>query len=308
MFDKLITLNYRRGGGGEFFSNYLESFFTKKDFQQNTDFGTENRFEYSGIDIIFRTSLHHYFWYVFSEYPDIEEYIKGELGYPHGPGLPTRKRFDSNKVNSIRQNFNLWIKDRRKEDEIANLKQFILEVSLPSYDTYFQKNDVPYAICNLHYNSTNIYNMPISEFFVGSKNISLVNTIVDEYFYTLLWVYKRLPDLKYYPFKMKSAYAMPKEDMIEYFKFQKQKEYKVFPGELGIEVFDFQYCGVKIDKELSDLLGMKIKLDYDRVKAYGIKNRELILEHFNVDVFKDYSEEYIYSKFEDYVHRIYDKI
>ena len=306
MFDRLITVNYRRGGGGEFFASLLNSTFTQMPFEQNTDFGTENRFEFIGIDLIWKTKLHHYFWSVFL-YDDIESYVKGELGFPHGRGLPMRKRWSSNKVATIVETYNMMIKGTDKGDEIQNLKDYCVTCK-DIYDRYFEENGVRFGVANMHYDNCNKYGMKVGDFLTNSKNINLINNNVDEYFYTLLWVYKRLPDLKYYPYKMKSAYAMPKEDMLEYYKFQSKKPYGSFPGELGVEVFDLHYRDLRIDDELSELIGTRVRLDYDRIKAYSARNRELMIQYFNVDVFKDYSEEQIYAKFEDYLHKIYDEI
>lgn len=310
MFDKLITLNYRRGGGGEFFCHLIDSSFKHYEFDQDTSYGTENRFEYVGIDIIFRTYLHHYFWCVFADYRDIDEYINAEFGYPWGgEGISLRKAYKSEKVDRLIKIWDMHIHDAEKEYQIENLKQYCIDTVSKVYDTYFAENDVPYAISNLHYNNCNKYNLPIGYFLEGSKNINLINTVVDEYFKTLLWIYKRMPDLKrYQSLNGKKSVIMSKQDLINYYMFEKKKEYHVFPGELGIEAFDLFHRGLNIDDQLSDLLGTKVNLDYARVKAYGEKNRQLLIDHFDFDVFKDYSQEYVEQKFIEHVDRIYDSI
>ena len=308
MFNQLITMSYRRGHGGEFFCYLLDQAITKRDFDQDERFGTFNRYEYVGVDFIFKTFVHHFIWCTFSDYETIEEYVDKEFGYPNKYNVSLRKNLSVKKMDNLIKAYNLYIKEDDKKDQLFNIKQYCEDICKKEYDNYFAVNFDPYTISNLHYNSTNRFGVPVKYFFDGSKNICLVNNKVDEYFYTLLWIYKRLPDLKYYPAAYKSAFKTPKEDLIEYFKFDKRKEYGTFPDELQIETFDLHYRGLNIDGDLSDLLGMKINLDYDRILAYAAKNRQMMIDLFDVDIFKDYTEEQIYAKFADYVNRVYDDI
>ena len=308
MFDKLITMNYRRGHGGEFFCYMLDSALTNREFDQDARFGTFNRYEYVGVDFIFKTFMHHFIWCTFSNYDSIEEYVDKEFGYPNRYNVSLRKNLSIKKMDNLILAYNLYIKEDNREDQILNIKEYCNDVCKREYNNYFDFYDDEFAISNLHYNNTNRFNLPVSYFFENSKNICLVNNEIDEYFYTLLWIYKRLPDLKYYPAAYKSAFRMPKEELIEYFKFDKRKTYGSFPGELEIETFDLHYRGLNIDNKLSELLGIKVNLDYPRILSYAAKNRQMMIEYFDVDVFKDYSEEQIYSKFSDYVNKVYDDI
>lgn len=308
MFDKLVTVNYRRGLGGEFFCYTLDKSFSDREFVEDTNFGTFNRYEYVGIDFIFRTYVHHFFWITFYGYESAEEYVDKEYGYPSSYNVSLRKGISIKKMEGLIQHFNMYIKDPDPLYQLQNIKEYIEDRCRQLYVDFLERSGDSLAVSNLHYDNTNRFNVPVGDFFKNSKNICLVNNSVDEYFYTLLWIYKRLPDLKYYPAKMKSAYKHSKEKLLDYFKFQKRKEYKVFDGEFGVEAFDFHYRGLNIDRDLSDYLGVRVSFDYDRVKWYGETNRQLMIDNFDVDVFKDYTEEQICEKFARYLDRVYDEI
>ena len=308
MFDKLITVNYRRGLGGEFFCHLLDQSYSGREFDQDTRFGTYNRFEYVGVDFIFKTYLHHFLWCAFSDYSGIEEYVDKEFGYPNKYNLSLRKNLTVKRMEGLIRTYNTMIKDADKSDQVLNIRDYAHSVCKEHYDEYFAGSDDLFTVSNLHYNSTNKFAVPVNFFFPNSKNLCLVNNNVDEYFYTLLWIYKRLPDLKYYPAAYKSAYKNSKQELKDYFHFERKKVYGSFEGELAVEVFDFHYRGLNIDEKLSELLGIRVKLDYDRVRAYAAKNREIIMNEFDVDVFKDYTQEQIYDKFHAYVDRVYDEI
>lgn len=309
MFDKLVTVNYRRGLGGEFFCHLLDAAYSDRKFEQDTSFGTFNRYEYVGVDFIFKTFVHHFFWCTFSDYPGIEEYVDGEFGYPNRYNVSLRKNLSIKRMDNLISHYNLYIKEPDKKDQILNIKEYIGIRCSELYDQYFEDSGDPYAVSNIHYNSSNRYNLPLGYFFEGSKNVSLINTKLDEYFYTLLWIYKRLPDLKYYPAQFKSSpYKYEKQALIDYFQFHRKKDYTVFPGELAVEAFDLQYRGLNIDEPLSDLLNFKVRLDYDRIKRYAEANRKLMIDNFGFDVYKDYEGERVYDMFAAYVDRVYEDI
>lgn len=302
MFDKLITVNYRRGLGGEFFCYLLDEALHKNDFVQDLSFGTENRYEYVGVDFIFRTYLHHFFWCTFSNYEGIEEYVESEFYYPSKFNTPIRK------MDGLIKTYNTLIRDHDREKQVENIVDYCASVCKSHYDEYLSSTENKFAVSNLHYDSCNRFGAPLQKFFPSSINLSMINSTHAECFYTLLWIYKRLPDLKYYPAAMKSFYKRSLDDLLDYFKFYEKKTYCTFENEIVFEAFDFHFRGLKIDEQLSEELGTKVSLDYDRVRVYGEKNRQIIIDTFGIDAFKEYPVTVYEDKLKDYIRKVYDSI
>lgn len=309
MFDKMVTVNYRRGLGGEFFCYMLDKAQSDREFEEDTSFGTRNRFEYVGINFVFQTFVHHFFTLTFGGYKTAEEYAAVEFGYPDKFTISLRYKPSIRNMDRLIKYYDMFIRDEDPYHQLLNIKQYIEVECKHIYDTYMKETNDRLGICNIHFNSANEFNLPLKFFYEESKNVSIVNNNIHEYFYTLLWIYKRLPALKYYPAVMKSSiFKHSKQSLTEYFKFEERKEYKVFDGEFKIEAFDLHYRGLNVDRDLSDYLGVKVKFDYDRIKHYAHTNRMIILENFGLDIFREYDLETVYRKFAEYVDRIYDQI
>lgn len=302
-YDKLITTNFVRGHGGEFFCNILYEAIYNTEIKKT--FPEINRYSFEHTDLIYSSKFNNISTFLGSNYKTFEDYFKYEKGYPNQyekKGLVIRK-YEQNLEYYYRH-----IKDENKELELKNLKTYCDKELHKRYLNFIKEFKI-YSFSFLHYNN---FLAPVNYFFPESKNINFVNTKIDEYFFTLLYIYKKLPEVKYYPyitfFSHKNIPSMTKENLINYFKFKRVKEYKVYDHEISIESFDFHYNNLNIDEQLSDKLGIKINLNYDKVRYYAEKNRSLMIDIFDYDVYKSYDEEYVIDKAAKFIDRVYDEI
>lgn len=307
-YDKLITTNFVRGHGGEFFINLLHEAIYDYEIKKKYPvviYPEINRYGFEYTDIIFQTKFNNISAFLGSNYSTFEDYFKYEKAYPN---QYEDKKLIVRKYEQNLEYYYRYIKDENKELELKNLKKYCDDVIHAMYLNFRKKFNL-YTFSFLHYNN---FLKPINYFFPESKNINLVNTKVDEYFFTLLYVYKKLPEIKYYPYitfySHKNIPSMTKENLIKYFVFKKVKEYKSYDHELSVESFDFYFNNLNIDEQLSDLLGMKIRLNYDKVRYYAEKNRSLMIDIFDYDIFKSYDEEYVYNTATKFIDRVYDEI
>lgn len=253
-WSNLVTVRYRGGMGGDFFSYLLDSCFSNQpsfnhDKNYKYDFYEEDAF------LLRFKSLHDYFTNVKKQ-----------------PNPDSHYSIDT---------FNLHSKIYVEGDinlTINNLRKVIIE----NYSDRFTRK----RVASLHFYSNE--GIALQDLFPKSQNIFLGS---DNKSYNLitnfLFMYKKgLNDARFIDDKFVVSYFMSDRhfDSVENFIDQmlvvyKSRENKEFP----VDMYDLVVCNKSYDDVLSELCGTKIVLDKDRIKNYRNQTVE-ILSQFGINI------------------------
>lgn len=250
----LVTVRYRGGMGGDFFSYLLDNCFSN-----NASFNHDKNYKYDFYDadafyLRFK-SLHDYFTSLKKEPNPNSQYSMDTFS------LHSRI-YVENDVNQI----------------IDNLRNVIID----DFSYRFDRK----RVASMHFYSED--GTALQDLFPGSQNIFLGSENQSYNLITnFLFIYKMaLVAAKIVDDKVVVSYSMADHhyDTIENFVdkllvLYKSKENK----ELPIDMYELIVAGKSYDGELSELCGTKIVLNQDRIKTYRNQSVE-ILSQFGINI------------------------
>lgn len=254
-WSKLITVNFRGGMGGDFFSILLNNNFKQTPYN--------------------KTALKQY---VYSDCPFASRW----------PYFKKLKAF--NKINTFFRDIRSI--DRRDSSTFEEIKFFNvyansglpLEQCLNEYffDNYHMVfNDERFRVTNIHNLTTNFYNsLDLQIIFPKSKNIDLhsFNYNYVNIAYNLLCMYK-LP--------IRNLLSMNRDSIAVMNNSVNQNNNSIF-----VDFYSLIFEDKSYDEQLSDLIGESITLNKNRIAVYRDEQIE-ILKQFNIDPYKQYPDDHI---------------
>lgn len=270
-YDKLITINYIGGFGGDFFANLLDSAVYTKPFTAQSDHN--NKYDYRNEVV----SLDHkYDFYMvrnmsrvfaYSKYPEFRQIILDVIN------KDLKSIMDDSFINDYK--FFLEVND---SDDLK-LKQNIVNVSRE-----FIPPPESFEIANFHNIKFLEPGLALKDVFPSSKNIFLTST-EDKYcvlFRFLVW------------YKNKDVHGILDKSLRDFT--GSHRNTAIPPNETQIYMDKLLFSGeygtyeTEVDQSLTQLIGQPIVLDKQALHNYRTENTNLIKTYFNLtneDVLSD---------------------
>ncbi|MFZ4600786.1 MAG: hypothetical protein ACOYNN_19250 [Terrimicrobiaceae bacterium] len=264
----LITVNYKGGYGGEFFSFLLyESYHGEVNYIQYKD--SKTRYEFASLDPLNETPL---FWF---NRLDHKREVTELSNYCD---LLIENRL--NKIKSI-----CYSKDRK--EYISNLRYYFS-------DNYFPKH-LKNNVTKMHNTINDENSIYIHEVFPKSKNYNLICKNESEHFiFRILFFYKVLAKYCMYYENQNiifTRHGFSKKITLNDFFYDNFPFFKSKEKGIEINVFDF-YINRKYEFDLNEK-----KLNTYRDSIFDI------MEKFKIDVFHTYTQSEMYEILEKYLKR-----
>ena len=258
-WDKLITINYKAGMNGDFFSNLIcDNFVDVSSEYKKTN---KNAYVFENRDVF------NSFLKVLSDIQlivDSEEYV-----------------FYSAKNDMYQNLYRIY-----KDEPIEELHKGISELLFSLYSYRF--SDGNYKVANFHNSSQNNI-LKINNIFPGSKNIILT---CDRNYYSfarMLFYYKFVLD----NLSKNSAELIVTEETKEDFI---KSIFFTMPNfnthEYPIDIYQLLFCDKNYNDELSEFLNTKITLNKDKINSYK-KDHINLFKDWGIDLYQNYTDEEI---------------
>lgn len=303
MFDKLITLSYPAGTGGEFFATELTKYITKED---NPDFRYNprtNAYEYNQVDLLYKFRFEFILNFLLRDYTSVEEYFfKKICGGDYG--LYEKYPIDAisnNFFKNIKKNFKIYVEDDSIPLMLNNIKNVVESACYDVYGMHLLRYKNNYIVNSFNF-PKNKYNFTEQDLFKGSKNILLYCNKEHETFFNLLKFIKNFENyfLKLGGHSPSLTFHFVLNYDNNYFDYSDKESH------FSINVSDLYFNNLKIDKEISNFLNQEIKLDYDNIYRYAEANKHIVFKHFNYKLDQAISKEETTQLFKQYVEKTYN--
>ena len=270
-WEKLITVNYKGGLSGDFFSNLLADNFDNLNIEYEKTKKEQHKYSFHNRDV---------FEQKFKSFADFLDYREGDLPAIHNSFKPL-KDYPTYKI------FHEMFKHETLEDSFKEIAE--LFYSLFSY----KFSDGKYKVTNFHNLRKDAPSL--QAIFPGSKNIVLVCDYSYFPLSRILFYYKNLIN------DYDKIVKIKKETFDEFINssfFIEPNYYRY--DEHPVNIYQLIFCDKKYDEELSEFLQTPIKLNKKKILKYRKDHIELF-KKFNVDPYKSYSKEEIYGLIVDFV-------
>jgi hypothetical protein len=263
-WEKLITVNYKGGLSGDFFSNLLcDNFdnFNEKNYDKTKH--DRQKFAFARRDV---------FEQRFKSLIDIRDH----------------RRFSVLLTPFFSHNYDNFYKTLHEMYKDEPLEVVYREIADLMYSLYYHKFlDGRYKVSNFH--NITMDSIALSSMFPGSKNIVL--TCNDSYYplSRILFFYKNIiNDYEKHVNITKETF----DEFIEhsFFKIPDYHRHKEHP----VDVYELIFNGKNYDKDLSKFLQTTITLDKKQIQKYRNDHIELF-KKFDVDPYKTYEKKAIYG-------------
>lgn len=268
-YDKLVTVNYSGGSGGEFISTLLDSTLNDKPFVTTPD--SNNKFvfnrEYTPIEgnTDLYLPINPQLIFAIHKNPDMQTVLSG---------ISTQDDISIFEKNH-RQIYKQYLYVKNPDDEIVknNIRQMIRQMVPEPTNSY--------KVLQFHNLKYNVSGLGLGDIFPGSTNITLskFNDKAHMLFWFLGW-YKNqsfrqnIVDTSAFNFLLQKNKLYKSDPLFH-------NEYIVYVDKLTIQC-DEEYIQ-QVEEDLSNLTGKQVVLDRDLLTQYSNTNVDIIKTQFNLD-------------------------
>jgi hypothetical protein len=262
-WSKLITVNYKGGLSGDFFSNLLADNFDDFNSKYVKNKEDKHKYLFANRDV-FEHKIKSFSCFIDKRHPDIDSPV-------YSPFIPSRYEF----YNTLHEMF------KHESEEVA-----FKEIAELLYSLFYYKfSDGRYKVTNFH----NVLQRTVAlqSIFPGSKNIIL--TCDYSYFplSRMLFFYKNLIDDYDKTVRITKATRDVFDEFITESFFIEPNYHK--DKEHPVDIYQLIFCDKDYDEDLSEFLQTPVTLSKKQILRYRNDHIE-IFKKLNVDPYKTYNE------------------